>query len=161
MAPICGSAWKFRVAVALIGIATLIGIAYLVVRALRRSVEQSELLNFLIGCSLFLVAAAPLLVVHQFAQTYRSLFTMTAIEMLALFWLLKQLPIGAFRLAAIFAALGIACSFADVYGYVSLGSRRVRSLFPVSRRSRSAQVPLHRYSTSKYLKASLWVQFEE
>ena len=103
-------------AVALIGITTLVGIAYLVVRALRRSVEQSDLLNFLIGCSLFLVAAAPLLVVHQFAQTYRSLFTMTAIEMLALFWLLKQLPIGAFRLAAIFAALGIVCSFADVYG---------------------------------------------
>ena len=103
-------------AVALIGITTLVGIAYLVVRALRRSVEQSDLLNFLIGCSLFLVAAAPLLVVHQFAQTYRSLFTITAIEMLALFWLLKQLPIGAFRLAAIFAALGIVCSFADVYG---------------------------------------------
>jgi hypothetical protein len=101
---------------ALIGLAAIIGVAYLVIRGLRRSIEQGELLNFLIGCSLFLVAAAPLLVVHQFAQTYRSLFTMTAIEMLALFWLLRQLPIAALRLAAIFAVLGIVCSFADVYG---------------------------------------------
>ena len=103
-------------ALALIALAAVIGIAYLIVRGLRRSIEQGELLDFLIGCSLFLVAAAPLLVIHQFAQTYRTLFTMTAIEMLALFWLLKQLPIGALRLAAIFAALGIICSFADVYG---------------------------------------------
>ena len=128
---------EIPMAVALIGLAAIIGIAYLVVRGLRRSIEQGELLNFLIGCSLFLVAAAPLLVVHQFAQTYRSLFTMTAIEMLALFWLLKQLPIGAFRLAAIFAALGIVCSFADVYGTsasahaeYALYSRSVAGLAP-------------------------------
>ena len=101
---------------ALIVLAAIVGIACLVVSGLRRSIEQGELLNFLFGCSLFLVAAAPLLVIHQFAQTYRSLFTLTAIEMLALFWLLKQMPIGALRLAAAFAALGIACSFADVYG---------------------------------------------
>jgi len=107
---------EIPMAPALIALVAIIGMAYLIVRGLRRSIEQGELLNFLIGCSLFLVAAAPLLVIHQFAQTYRSLFTLTAIEMLALFWLLKQLPIGALRLAAIFAAFGIICSLADVYG---------------------------------------------
>jgi len=107
---------EIPMAPALIALVAIIGMAYLIVRGLRRSIEQGGLLNFLIGCSLFLVAAAPLLVIHQFAQTYRSLFTLTAIEMLALFWLLKQLPIGALRLAAIFAAFGIICSLADVYG---------------------------------------------
>ncbi len=126
----------------LIGLAAGIGLANLVFRILRRSIEQGELLNFLIGCSLFLVAAAPLLVVHQFTQTYRSLFTLTAIEVLALFWLLKQLPIGAARLAAIFAGIGIACSFADVYGTsasahaeYALYSRSVAGLAPHQVRS--------------------------
>ena len=100
----------------LIGLAAIVGIVYLIVHFLRGSIERGELVNFLLGCALFLVAAAPLLVVHQFTQTYRSLFTMTAIEMLALFWLLKQLPVVTFRLAGIFAAIGIVCSFADVYG---------------------------------------------
>ncbi len=100
----------------LIRLAALIGFVYVIVRAVRSSVERGELINFAMGCSLFVVAAAPLLVVHQFAQTYRVLFTMTAIVMLALFWLLKHLPIGAWRVAAIFAALGIVFSFAGVYG---------------------------------------------
>ena len=96
----------------------------MVFRILRRSIEQGELLNFLIGCSLFLVAAAPLLVVHQFTQTYRSLFTLTAIEVLVLFWLLKQLPIGAARLAAIFAANRYCLFICRRLRHVRIGSRR-------------------------------------
>ena len=113
------------------------------------------------GCSLFLVAAAPLLVVHQFAQTYRSLFTMTAIEMLALFWLLKHLPIGALRVAAIFAALGIVFSFADVYGTSASAPCRVRALCQIGGRSRSARISFHRDSSTEYVKDSVWSGAEE
>ena len=41
---------------------------------------------------------------------------MTGIELLVLFWLLNQMPIGGLRLASVFAALGIACSLIGIYG---------------------------------------------
>ena len=72
------------VAGALIGLAAFIGVAFLAVRGFSPFPWRKANCSISwIGCSLFLVAAAPLLVVHQFTQTDRSLFTLTAIEMLA------------------------------------------------------------------------------
>lgn len=67
-------------------------------------------------CCLFVAAAAPLLIVQQFSHTYRIMFTMTAIELLALFWLLNQSPFRGLTLASVFAAIGGIFAFASVYG---------------------------------------------
>ena len=101
---------------ALIGIASIIAVIYCAVRIYRRSIGAGELLNVLLACALIIVAVAPVLIVGQFSVTYRIRLAMNGIELLILFWLLKQLPIGSSRLASLFAALGIGCSFVDVYG---------------------------------------------
>ena len=76
----------------LIASAAAIGAIWCAIRTFRGSITTSELLNLLMVCALFVIAAGPLLIVHQFAMTYRIMFTMTAIELLVLFWLLKQVP---------------------------------------------------------------------
>ena len=100
----------------LIGVASLVAAVYFAIRIFRHSVKASEALNLLSACALFFVAAAPLLVVNQFTTASRAMFAIAAVELLIVFWLLKQLPIGSLRLAALFAVLGIGCSFVGVYG---------------------------------------------
>ena len=100
----------------LVGLVALVGAGYCAIRIFRRAITAREFINVLMACSLFVVAVAPVLVVHQFSTTYRIMLTMTGIELLVLFWLLNQMPIGGLRLASIFAALGIACSLIGIYG---------------------------------------------
>jgi hypothetical protein len=100
----------------LVGLLALFGAGYCAVRIFRRAITTREFVNVLMACSLFVVAVAPLLIVHQFSTTYRIMLTMTGIELLILFWLLNQMPIGALRLASIFAVLGITCSLIGIYG---------------------------------------------
>jgi hypothetical protein len=103
-------------------------------------VPLSTLINPIFACGLFLVAAAPLVTVHQFTQTYRVTLTMTGIELLVFFWLLKQLPINPAKLASAFAAIGAVLAFAGVYGMAAatatefaLYARAVADLSPASR----------------------------
>lgn len=124
----------FRTAVWLLAI---IGGICCAIRVFRRTITKHELINALLACSLFVITAAPLLVIHQFSVTYRIMFTMTGIVLLAIYWLLNQLPIGALRLAAVFAGVGVACSFLGVYGTsasahaeYALYSRAATSLSP-------------------------------
>ena len=91
-----------------------------VMLVVRRSITTTGLINVLMACCLFIVAAAPVLIIEKFTLAFRIMFTMTAIELLALFWLLKQLPIGAVRVASGLAALGVAIAFVSVYGIASL-----------------------------------------
>ena len=100
----------------LVSVVSVVAAAYCVIRIHRRSISAGELLNVLMTCGLFLVALAPLLIVSQFTAAYRVRFATNGFELLMLFWLLRQLPIGSLRLASIFAALGTGCSFVDVYG---------------------------------------------
>jgi hypothetical protein len=100
----------------LVALCGLLALSYCIVRIVRRSTVVTGLIGFLMACCLFLVAAAPLLIVEQFASTFRITFTMTAIELLIFFWLLKQLPIAAPVLASIMAAFGIGLSLISVYG---------------------------------------------
>ena len=100
----------------LVAVVSAIAAVYSVVRVFRGSINKGELLNVLMACGLLIVAAAPVLIVSQFSGTYRIRLAMNGIELLILFWLLRQLPIGSLRLASLFAALGIVCSFVDVYG---------------------------------------------
>ena len=101
---------------ALVGSVSLIAAIYWAIRIIRRSISASTLLNMLIACGLLIVAISPVLIVGQFAVTYRIRLAMNGIELLIFFWLLRQLPIGSLRLAAIFAVLGMSSSFVDVYG---------------------------------------------
>ena len=104
----------------LIGLAAAIGAIWCGIRAFRGSIKTTELLNLLMVCALFVIAAGPLLIVHQFTLTYRVMFTMTAIELLVLFWLLKQVPwLNALTLASAFAAVGVVSAFISVYGTAS------------------------------------------
>jgi hypothetical protein len=106
----------------------VLGAVLFAIRKFRRTIGTSEAVNFLISCFLFVAAAAPLLIVQQFTQTHRVMFTMTGIELLILFWLLNQFPFGSLRLAMLFAALGIGCAFAGVYG-TSASNRADYALF--------------------------------
>ena len=99
-----------------VGIAAVFGAAWTLALVAHRSIKISELVNVLMACCLFVVAAAPLLFILQFTRTYRVMFAMTAIELLVVFWLLRRLPFGSLSLAALCAVLGMACAFADVYG---------------------------------------------
>jgi hypothetical protein len=100
----------------LISVACIGASFFCAMRIYRRSIGVGELFNVLMACSLFIVVAAPLLVVQQFTTAVRVLFSLTAVEMLVVFWLLRQLPVGSLRLASLFAVLGVGCSFVDVYG---------------------------------------------
>ena len=120
---------------ALVGVAAILAAIYCAIRVFRRSIGTSELLNVLIACGLFFVAVGPVLVVGQFSTTYRIRLGMNGIELLILFWLLRQLPIGSLRLASLFAVLGIGCSFVDVYGVSAVRSRGTCPLFPVGGQS--------------------------
>ena len=122
---------------ALIALAAATGAVWCAIGLIRGSMKTTELLNLLMAISLFVVAAGPLLIVQQFTMTYRIMFTMTAIELLVLFWLLKQLPLNAFAVASAFAAAGLACAFVSVYGTASsahaeyaLDARSVAGLSP-------------------------------
>jgi hypothetical protein len=103
----------------LIGLIAIVGLACGLVRLVRRSLGTAQVINALMACCLFVVAAAPLLIVHQYTTTFRVMFTMTAIELLVFFWLLKLLPVGSLLLASACAALGVAMSFVSVYGVAS------------------------------------------
>lgn len=103
----------------LIALVAAVGAIWCAIRLLRGSMKTSELLNLLMVCSLFVIAAGPLLIVRQFTLTYRVMFTMTAIELLVLFWLLKRLPLSAAAVASAFAAAGLASAFVSVYGTAS------------------------------------------
>ena len=104
----------------LIGLSAFVAFSYCVMLVVRRSITTTGLINVLMACCLFIVAAAPVLIIEKFTLAFRIMFTMTAIELLALFWLLKQLPIGAVRVASGLAALGVAIAFVSVYGIASL-----------------------------------------
>ena len=121
----------------LIALVAAVGAIWCAIRLLRGSMKTGELLNVLIVCALFVIAAGPLLIVRQFTLTYRVMFTMTAIELLVLFWLLKQLPFSAVAVASAFAAVGLASAFVSVYGTASsahaeyaLDARSVAGLSP-------------------------------
>ena len=115
----------------LVSVVSVVAAAYCVIRIHRRSISAGELLNVLMTCGLFLVALAPLLIVSQFTAAYRVRFATNGFELLMLFWLLRQLPIGSLRLASIFAALGTGCSFVDVYG-ASAAAHAEYALYPKS-----------------------------
>ena len=100
----------------LVGIASAVAAVYCAICIVRRPTSASESLDALMACGLLVVAIAPVLVVGQFSETYRIRLTMNGIELLILFWLLKQLPIASVRLASLLAVVGIGCSFVDVYG---------------------------------------------
>jgi hypothetical protein len=124
----------------IVALGALISLGYIALRIIRRTVPLSTLINPILACGLFLVAAAPLVTVHQFTQTYRVTLTMTGIELLVFFWLLKQLPINPAKLASVFAAIGAALAFAGVYGTAAatatefaLYARAVAGLSPASR----------------------------
>ena len=94
--------------VALIGLAGLIGLVYLIVRIVLRSHHRDRRPDqFCYGLRVVRCRYRSAAGCHHLAQTYRVLFTMTAIVMLALFWLLKQLLVGGIRVAAIIAAVGL------------------------------------------------------
>lgn len=121
----------------LVALVAAVGAIWCALRVARGSMKTSELVNVLIVCALFVIAAGPLLIVRQFTLTYRVMFTMTAIELLVLFWLLKQLPLSAFAVASAFAAAGLACAVVTVYGTASsahaeyeLDARSVAGLSP-------------------------------
>ena len=81
-----------------------------------RQKPRGAYVNFIMACGLFVVAAAPVLLVSQFAVTFRIMLTMTAIELLVLFWLLNFLPVAGSFLASALALIGIAAAFVSVYG---------------------------------------------
>ena len=110
----------------MVGLAAAIGGFYCAIRLVRGSLKAAAFSNFIMICCLFVAAAAPLLIVQQFSHTYRIMFTMTAIELLALFWLLNQLPFRGLTLASVFAAIG---------GYLCL-RLGLRHSFIVTRRIR-------------------------
>ena len=100
----------------MVGLAAAIGALYCAMRLVRGSLKAAAFSNFIMICCLFVAAAAPLLIVHQYSNTYRIMFTMTAIELLALFWLLKQLPLRGITLALVLAGIGAVFAFVSVYG---------------------------------------------
>ena len=101
---------------ALVALLFLIGVMVCAIRFFRGELKIDRLINLVLACLLFVVAAGPLLIIEQFTVTYRVMLSMTGIEMLVLFWLLRQLPVPSLGLASFFAALGIGCAFAGVYG---------------------------------------------
>ncbi len=107
---------KFPIFQHVVALLFVVAAAVCAMRLLRGTIQTGVLINVLLACSLFIVAAAPLVLVQQFTATYRVMFTMTSIELLILFWLLTQFPFGALRLAALFAVLGVACAFVGVCG---------------------------------------------
>jgi hypothetical protein len=98
-----------------VDIATVVALVYLGIDLARRRIKVSTLTSAVLACGLFLVAAAPLVAVQQFSQTFRITFTMTAIELLLFFWLMKRFPVNTTALASVFAGLGIVLAFLSVY----------------------------------------------
>lgn len=93
----------------------LAGLVFALIRLTRgRFIER--IIDFALACGLFFVATAPVLVVDQFSESFRITFTMTAIVMLALFWLVRHIITWPAVPAAAFAVLGILLAFAGVYG---------------------------------------------
>ena len=133
----------------LIGVASLVAAVFFAIRIFRHSVKASEALNLLSACALFFVAAAPLLVVNQFTTASRAMFAIAAVELLIVFWLLKQLPIGSLRLAALFAVLGIGFSFVGVYG-TSAAAQAEHDLYSKS----VAKLPHHDFHAIAILRPS-------
>ena len=95
---------------------SVIATVYSMFRVFRGSINKGELLNVMMACGLFVAAVGPVLIVSQFSVTYRVRLAMNGIELLILFWLLRQLPIGSLRLASFLATFGVGCSFVGVYG---------------------------------------------
>lgn len=93
-----------------------IGVIVCAIRFVRGELKTDGVVNLMLAALLFIVAAGPLLIIEQFTVTYRVMLTMTGIEMLVLFGLLRQFPVSSLGLASVFAALGLGCAFVDVYG---------------------------------------------
>jgi hypothetical protein len=92
----------------------LAGLVFALIRLARGRLPDA--IDFALACGLFLVATAPVLVVDQFSESFRITFTMTAIVMLSLFWLVRQIIARQAVPATAFAVLGILLAFAGVYG---------------------------------------------
>lgn len=100
----------------LIGLVAILAFCYSCVQIARRLIHRAELINVVYACGLFLVAAAPFVVVQQFTATFRIVFAMTAIELLVFFWLVNKLPIKTIKLAGTFAVIAAFFSFVSTYG---------------------------------------------
>jgi hypothetical protein len=103
----------------IVSLIAVVGIVFCFVRLAVRSISIPELVNLLMACCLFVVAATPLLIVQQFTQTFRVTFTMTGIALLVFYWLLSQPPIRTLPVASLLAVLGVGSAFASVYGTAS------------------------------------------
>jgi hypothetical protein len=112
----------------LVALASVIGAIFCAIRILRRSIGAGELLNAVMACCLFVVAAAPLLLIQHDTTSYRVMFAMTGVELLVVFWLLRQLPLPSIQVAAIFAILGVGSAFVGVYG-TSASTHAEQALF--------------------------------
>jgi hypothetical protein len=100
----------------LVGAAAFLALICCVIRVVRGDVGVNELINVALACGLLMIALGPVLIVDQFAVTYRIRLAMNAIELLLFFWLLSQFTVASSRIAAIFAVVGLGASFVDVYG---------------------------------------------
>jgi F5/8 type C domain-containing protein len=99
-----------------VAVVAAIGLAFGVLRLRRRSTPARSYVNFMVACGLFVVAAAPVALVSQFTNTFRIMLTMTAIELLVFFWVLKFLPVATWFLSSALAAIGVVAAFVSVYG---------------------------------------------
>ena len=120
-----------------VGVIAAIALAFRVFRLLQRSKPRSAYVNFIVGCGLFAVAAAPVVLVSQFTVTFRIMFTMTGIELLLFFWVLNFLPLAGSVLASVIAAFAIGAAFVSVYGTAASNAME----YALSRRAVAHLVP--------------------
>ena len=145
----------------MIGLAAAIGGFYCAIRLVRGSLKAAAISSFIMICCLFVAAAAPLLIVQQFSHTYRIMFTMTAIELLALFWLLNQSPFRGLTLASVFAAIGAIFAFASVYG-TALSSHAEYDIDRAGGRSTTREaVSRDRPTTSHGATHRIWIRSQK
>ena len=99
-----------------VGAIAAVAALFCLVRLAIGKLNVVDLMNFALICCLFLVAITPIAIVGQFSFTYRITFTLTAIVLIALYWLLSRAGVPVIALAAALAATGFGAAFADVYG---------------------------------------------